>query len=482
MDKKNKNQNTGNARATNHSDKKNPRKKTNGKTRPDRPADQKTTPDRKDHDPGRAPRRTKSNPLDELFSSEEFNADLAFIAECVKESADNDSQIGERASKWIGDHRYSRELNPERFAEQLKRKTGCKRSGRQINNYIDAYQERQLHEKSGKRFPYLDTSHLAQIASCCRDAPEEEHLELAELANRRKAGVREIPELALGLHAERHRTNRKIDVVATACKVRHMDGLVLLKEQADESVECLLADWPWSPDTWSDFVQPHTPDDPVDHLVKCLEVAARKLSPKGLILIHYRATPLLDPRIDEAIKKFDFVEAGEHIWQKSCGHFQNQHTILTNAHEKTLLFCRQGYVPKSCCGAVPSVSPKWGAPTRANSGQTAYHPHQKPVWLYETLIGVATVNGLVLDLYAGSGTAGIAAVRRGCPYVGAELVEHYVGVANERIALAGSEKEQFIEAVEFFLDGADSEARQAITNALEKSGLQLLTDQTGGES
>ena len=55
-------------------------------------------------------------------------------------------------------------------------------------------------------------------------------------------------------------------------------------------------------------------------------------------------------------------------------------------------------------------------------------------------------------------------------------------LGGERIALAGSEKEQVIEAVEFFLDGADSEARQAITNALEKSGLQLLTDQTGGES
>ncbi len=45
-----------------------------------------------------------------------------------------------------------------------------------------------------------------------------------------------------------------------------------------------------------------------------------------------------------------------------------------------------------------------------------------------------------------------------------------------------SEKEQVIEAVEFFLEGANSEARQAITNAFEKSGLQLRTDQTGGES
>ena len=228
MDKKNKNQNTGNARATNHSDKKNPRKKTSGKTRPDRPADQKATPDRKDHDPGRVPRRTKSNPLDELFASEEFKADLAFIAERVEESAGNDSQIGERASKWIGDHRYSRKLNTERFAEQLKRETGCERTGRQIKNYTDAYQERQLHEKSGKRFPYLDTSHLAQIASCCRDAPEEEHLELAELANRRKAGVREIPKLALGLHAERHRTNL-VEVVIAAGK-RLSESLRVIEE------------------------------------------------------------------------------------------------------------------------------------------------------------------------------------------------------------------------------------------------------------
>ena len=128
------------------------------------------------------------------------------------------------------------------------------------------------------------------------------------------------------------------------------------------------------------------------------------------------------------------------------------------------------------------MSPKWGAPTRANSGQTKFHPHQKPVWLYELVIGVATVNGLVVDLFAGSGSAGVAAVRLGCPYVGAELIEHYVDVANERIALAGREKEEVVEAVEFFWGGGDPSHREAITMALSKSGLQIVSDQNGGES
>lgn len=43
------------------------------------------------------------------------------------------------------------------------------------------------------------------------------------------------------------------------------------------------------------------------------------------------------------------------------------------------------------------------------------HAYQKPVALYETLIGVATINGLVVDLFAGSGSAGVAAVLRGWP-------------------------------------------------------------------
>jgi len=102
--------------------------------------------------------------------------------------------------------------------------------------------------------------------------------------------------------------------------------------------------------------------------------------------------------------------------------------------------------------------------------------------LYELLIGVATVNGLVVDLFAGSGSAGVAAVRLGCPYVGAELIEHYVDVANERIALAGREKEEVVEAVEFFCDGGDTTHREAITTALSKAGLQMVSVQNGGGS
>ena len=144
---------------------------------------------------------------------------------------------------------------------------------------------------------------------------------------------------------------------------------------------------------------------------------------------------------------------------------------LAVAHEKIILICRRECTPKSCSGHVASVSPLWSAPTRALFEGRPLHPHQKPVELYDRLIGLATVNGLVVDLFAGSGSAGVAAVRRGCSYVGAELVPAYAEIANERIAMAAGEVEQVVQAVNFFLDDATVEQFAAITLPLRKAGL-----------
>jgi tRNA/tmRNA/rRNA uracil-C5-methylase (TrmA/RlmC/RlmD family) len=93
------------------------------------------------------------------------------------------------------------------------------------------------------------------------------------------------------------------------------------------------------------------------------------------------------------------------------------------------------------------------------------------VELYEELIGLATVNGLVVDLFAGSGSAGVAAVRRGCSYAGAELVPAYAEIANERIAMAAGEVAHVVDAVNFFLQDATLEQFMAITLPLRKAGL-----------
>ncbi|HOW73914.1 MAG TPA: hypothetical protein PKY77_25195 [Phycisphaerae bacterium] len=56
--------------------------------------------------------------------------------------------------------------------------------------------------------------------------------------------------------------------------------------------------------------------------------------------------------------------------------------------------------------------------------------------LFETLFSMGTPGGLVYDAFAGSGAAGVAAVRSGCPYLGAEMQPHFVHAGNRAIALA----------------------------------------------
>lgn len=68
-----------------------------------------------------------------------------------------------------------------------------------------------------------------------------------------------------------------------------------------------------------------------------------------------------------------------------------------------------------------------------NVGKTA-HPTQKPVALFEYLIRTYTNEGeLVLDNCMGSGTTAVAAINTGRNFIGFELEQDYVEIANKRI-------------------------------------------------
>jgi site-specific DNA-methyltransferase (adenine-specific) len=76
---------------------------------------------------------------------------------------------------------------------------------------------------------------------------------------------------------------------------------------------------------------------------------------------------------------------------------------------------------------------------RAGSGRTSdgvknHHPTVKPVAVMEWLVDlVAPPGGLVLDPFCGSGTTGVAAVRRARSFVGMEREADYVEIAVRRI-------------------------------------------------
>lgn len=69
-----------------------------------------------------------------------------------------------------------------------------------------------------------------------------------------------------------------------------------------------------------------------------------------------------------------------------------------------------------------------------------FHMTGKPSPLMERLVEVAPEGGVVLDPFMGSGTTGVAAIRRGRRFIGIEIVPHYFEVAKERIQAALEER------------------------------------------
>ena len=78
--------------------------------------------------------------------------------------------------------------------------------------------------------------------------------------------------------------------------------------------------------------------------------------------------------------------------------------------------------------------------TWESAGRT--HPHEKPIWLIETLLKKAPL-GLVLDPFMGSGTTGVACANLGRKFIGIEIEPKYFDIACERITNAYRQTRMF---------------------------------------
>lgn len=85
----------------------------------------------------------------------------------------------------------------------------------------------------------------------------------------------------------------------------------------------------------------------------------------------------------------------------------------------------------------PVYLPGWlsGSQPRRNR----QHITQKPVEVMAELVRICPPGGLVLDPFAGAGSTGVAAVRLGRSFLGAEVTAHYARVGRERIRRAQDE-------------------------------------------
>jgi len=97
-------------------------------------------------------------------------------------------------------------------------------------------------------------------------------------------------------------------------------------------------------------------------------------------------------------------------------------------------------------GRTRHVIPEMRVPSSWQKFNTevGLHPTQKPVPLFEYLIRTYTnASEFVLDVASGSGTTAVAAKRLGRHFLGFEIEQKYVDIANERIALVEAQPNLF---------------------------------------
>lgn len=235
-------------------------------------------------------------------------------------------------------------------------------------------------------------------------------------------------------------------------KIHQGDCVELMKEIEDKSVDMILCDLPYGTtarNKWDIII-------PFDKLWEQYE---RIIKDNGAIVLTSQQ-PFTSKLIMSNEKLFRY----EWIWEKTTatGHL-NAKKMPMKAHENIIVFYKKlpTYNPQKTKGHEPvhnytkyqddgtnygktQVGISGGGSTERypRSVQTfstdkqkeALHPTQKPVALFEYLIKTYTNEGeIVLDNCIGSGTTAIACMNTNRNWIGIEMEEEYVNLANDRI-------------------------------------------------
>jgi len=100
--------------------------------------------------------------------------------------------------------------------------------------------------------------------------------------------------------------------------------------------------------------------------------------------------------------------------------------------------CLEGMEEQQTTDGCIRSNPESAGKYQANSAlRKNFHPTVKPVRLMEYLVRLVTPqNGLVLDPFMGSGTTAVACKQLNINFIGFELSEEYVRIANKRLSQA----------------------------------------------
>ena len=246
--------------------------------------------------------------------------------------------------------------------------------------------------------------------------------------------------------------------------IHNIDCRELLKNLPDESVQMIFADPPFNLDLqYTKYKDKISEKEYFDWTESWISKCKRVLKPDGTIFVYNIPKNLV--KTAPILEKY-FVFQHWIAWNSSgrpakLKLYPAHYGILFYTKNNDSKFYSVRYPHETCfkCGGFsrdyggkqdkrhkfgPVVSDVWNDihRSRHKEGKISDHPCQLPPHFVERLILMTTdEHDLVLDLFAGGGSAGIAAKHLGRNYIGAEIDNHYVVQSNRRIEKIGKTKD-----------------------------------------
>jgi len=226
-----------------------------------------------------------------------------------------------------------------------------------------------------------------------------------------------------------------------------------MSELPDNSVHLMVTSPPYN--VGKDYDADMTLDDYMAFLKRVWKEVFRVLVPGGRACINVAnlgRRPYIPMHlfITEDMLSLGFLMRGEVIWNKAASAGGSTawgtwcspvNPILRDVHEYILIFCKDGFSRKNLKEHQPTISPDnfteftksvWTFP--AVSAKSIGHPAPFPVELPQRCIQLYSFEGdVILDPFMGSGQAAIAALKTNRRYVGYEVKQEYVSLAERRI-------------------------------------------------
>ena len=244
---------------------------------------------------------------------------------------------------------------------------------------------------------------------------------------RRKKNMEQCQLIKLAMLGNREAAKRLTDA---GVLLMQGDCLELMKDIPDGSVDMVLTDPPYGIDYQSQRKKdksewmPKIKNDKRP-FIDFIPLIKRILKPTGCVMVFTRwdvQQKFIDEMNDSGLKVKNVL-----IWDKEIHGMGDLKRAFASRYESIIFHSERGF---EFNGKRPQDIIK----CRRALPNELKHPNEKPVRLMEELICKCTHKGaVVLDLFMGSGTTGVACVNTGRDFIGMELDPGYFEVAKQRI-------------------------------------------------